>query len=37
MYEVHYNGRMSYVRNYLYCCIQWEGLLWRWARSVSDT
>ena len=28
MYEVSYNGRTSYVSNYVYCCIQLEGLLY---------
>jgi len=37
MYEVDYNGRTSCVRNYFYCRIRSEDLLYCWARPVGDS
>jgi len=37
VYEVDYNGQTSYVSNYFYCRIPPEGLLWCWARTVTDS
>jgi len=28
MYEVNYNGQMSYLSNYFYCHVQLQGLLY---------